>query len=144
MNTKVLDLMSKNVVTAQPHETVAAVKTKMTKKKLRHIPIVSLDNEPVGVISASDLVSAEKEGTPVSNVMTGDVVTIPDYEDASVAAKMMRNHKIHHLVVTHEKSVIGIISSFDLLKLVEGRRFVMKNPSTPKTKGLGKRAKSEL
>ena len=36
--------------------------------------------------------------------------------------------KIHHAVVTHEKKVVGMISSFDLLKLVEDHRFVMKNP----------------
>ena len=59
------------------------------------------------------------------------------------AARMMRNHKIHHLVVTSEQQVIGMISSYDLLKLVEGRRFEMKNPSTPKSRGKGKRAKAE-
>lgn len=144
MNVKIQDLMSTNVITVQPHETVAKTKAKMTKSRLTHVPVVSTQNEPVGVISASDLVAADKEGTPVSRIMTENVITIPDYEDISVAAKMMRNHKIHHLIVTHEKAVIGIISSFDLLKLVEGRRFTAKNPSTPKSKGLGKRSKSEL
>jgi CBS domain-containing protein len=61
-----------------------------------------------------------------------------------VAARIMRNHKIHHLMVTDEKKLIGIISSFDLLKLVEGHRFEIKNPATPKSKGKGKRAKAEL
>ena len=75
--------------------------------------------------------------------MTEKVYTIPEYEDVSVAARMMRNHKIHHLIVTQEQKVIGIISSYDLLKLIEGHRFVMKNPSTPKGKGGGKRTKSE-
>jgi hypothetical protein len=34
------------------------------------------------------------------------------------------------VVVTHEKKVVGVLSSFDLLKLVEGHRFVAKNPPT--------------
>ncbi len=38
----------------------------------------------------------------------------------------MRKHKIHHVVVTHEQEVVGIISSFDLLELVENRRFEAK------------------
>ena len=42
----------------------------------------------------------------------------------------MRNHHIHHLVVTHEQKVVGMISAFDLLKLVESHRFVAKNPPT--------------
>ena len=51
---------------------------------------------------------------------------MPQYNDASIAARIMRKNKIHHVVVTHEKKVVGLISSFDLLKLVEGHRFVMK------------------
>ena len=144
MNIKVQDLMTTGVVTAQPHQTVETLKGKMIKHSIRMIPVVSSDNEPVGVVSVSDLVSSGKEGTPISNIMTDKVYTVPDYEDASIAARIMRNHKIHHLVVTNNKQVIGVISSFDLLKLIEGHRFEMKNPSTPKNKGKGKRHKAEL
>jgi len=143
MNVKVRDVMTSNVVTVQPHETVGQIKGKMTKRNLRNVPVVSQDNTPIGVVSASDLLAAEKEGSPVSKIMTDKVYTIPEYEDVSVAARMMCNHKIHHLIVTQEKQVIGIISSYDLLRLVEGHRFVMKNPSTPKGKGLGRRARAE-
>jgi CBS domain-containing protein len=67
--------------------------------------------------------------------MTEDVRTVPAYNDASVAARIMRKNKIHHVVVTHEKKVVGIISSFDLLKLVEGHRFTAKAaPSKSKKK----------
>jgi CBS domain-containing protein len=63
-------------------------------------------------------------------VMTEGVYTVPKYDDVSIAARVMRNHKIHRVVVTHEKKVVGVLSSFDLLKLVEGHRFVAKNPPT--------------
>ena len=144
MKVKVKDLMSKSVVTAQPHQTVATIRDKMAKHKLTSIPVVSTEKEPVGVVSASDIVDVEKAGMPISNIMTDKVYTVPAYDDISVAARIMHNHKIHHLMVTDEKELIGIISSFDLLKLIEGHRFEIKNPSTPKTKGKGKRAKAEL
>ena len=144
MKVKVQDLMSKNVITAQPHQTVATIKEKMTKHKLNSIPVVSTENEPVGVVSASDIVVVEKAGLPISHIMTDKVYTVPEYDDVSVAARMMRKHKIHHLMVTKDMALVGIISSFDLLKLVEGRRFEMKNPATPKAKGKGKRSKAEL
>lgn len=144
MTVKVTDLMTGNVITAQPHQTVGQMKGKMSKCSLNSVPVVSTDNIPVGVVSASDLLAAEKEGTPVSDIMTEKVYTIPAYEEVSVAARMMRNHRIHHLIVTQEQKVVGVISSFDLLKLVEGHRFVMKNAPTPKSKGVGKRAKAEL
>lgn len=143
MSVKVQDLMSNNVITAQPHQTVDQIKGKMTKSNLHNIPVVSSDNVPIGVVSASDLLAAEKEGTHISNIMTEKVYTIPEYEDVSLAARMMRNHKIHHLIVTQEQKVVGVISSFDLMKLIEGHRFVMKNPPTPKSKGMGKRSKAE-
>lgn len=143
MSVKVQDLMSNNAITAQPHQTVDQIKGKMTKSNLHNIPVVSSDNVPIGVVSASDLLAAEKEGTPISNIMTEKVYTIPEYEDVSLAARMMRNHKIHHLIVTQEQKVVGVISSFDLMKLIEGHRFVMKNPPTPKSKGMGKRSKAE-
>ncbi len=144
MKIKVKDLMSKSVVTAQPHHSVATIKEKMTKHKLNSIPVVSTTKEPVGVVSAADIVAVEKAGLPVSRIMTEHVYTVPGYDDVSVAARIMRNHKIHHLMVTHDKQLIGIISSFDLLKLVEGHRFVLKNPSTPKATGRGKRSRAEL
>ena len=144
MNVKVQDLMTNNIITAQVHQTVGQIKDKMTKRNLSSVPVVSADKVPIGVVSASDLLAAEKEGTPISNIMTEKVYTIPEYEDVSVAARMMRNHKIHHLIVTQEQKLVGVLSSFDLLKLVEGHRFVMKNAPTPKNKGGGKRTKAEL
>ena len=143
MNVKILELMSSNVITAQPHQTVGQLKEKMAKRSLSSVPVVSPDNIPVGVVSASDILATEKEGTAISNIMTEKVYTIPEYEDVSVAARMMRNHKIHHLIVTQEQKVVGVISSYDLLKLIEGHRFIMKNPPTPKSKGVGKRSKAE-
>ena len=57
---------------------------------------------------------------------------MPAYNDVSAAARVMRKHRIHHVVVTHEKSVVGIISSLDLLKLVEGHRFTAKKAPAPR------------
>jgi len=144
MSIVVSDLMSKSVVTAEPHQSVREIKQKMTRHRLRYIPIVSESNEAIGVVSLADLVAAENDDSTLSNIMAGDVYTIPDYENVQIAARIMRNHKIHHLVVTRDKKVIGIISSFDMLKLIEGHRYEMKNPATPKNKGKGKRAKAEL
>jgi signal-transduction protein with cAMP-binding, CBS, and nucleotidyltransferase domain len=71
--------------------------------------------------------------------MTEKVYTIPMYNDVHHAARLMRNHKVHHVVVTHEKKVVGILSSFDLLKLVEDHRFVMKAAPSKPTKKKSKR-----
>ena len=67
--------------------------------------------------------------------MSDDVTVVPAYNNVEVAARIMRKRKIHHVVVTHEKKVVGIISSFDLLKLIEGHRFVAKDAPKPSKRG---------
>lgn len=138
MNVKVDELMVPQVVTTQPHVTVGHVKVMMRNANVRVIPVVGPDGDPVGIVSASDLLDHLSDETPVSRVMTGKVYTIPQYEEISVAARVMRNHRIHHVVVTHEQKVVGILSTFDLIQLLEGKRFVRKNagsaPARKRTK----------
>jgi CBS domain-containing protein len=133
MNVKIDELMTKQVVTAQPHMTVEHVQGMIRKNKIGAIPVVNGDQEPIGIISATDLTSDLKPASPISSVMTKKVYTVPQYDDASIAARVMRNHQIHRVVVTHEKKLVGMLSAFDLLKLVEDHRFVAKNaPTAPK------------
>lgn len=130
MNVKVAELMSDSVLTAQPHQTIEHVRQVLERNKISSIPVVDTDNQPVGVISTTDLAHDLKAGSPINKIMTEKVYVVPMYEDVSIAARVMRNHKIHHVVVTHEKKVVGILSAFDLLKLVEGHRYIAKNAPT--------------
>ena len=144
MKIKVADLMSPNVICIKPHFKLAEIKEKFASKKINTAPVVDSEFTPLGIISSLDLLAGESETTLASCLMTKRVYCIPEYESIEVAARMMRNHGIHHLVVTSEKKVIGILSSFDLLKLVENKKFEMKNPSTPKKRGGSSRRKMEL
>ena len=131
MNVKVDELMTKSVVTTQPHVTVGHVQGMLKRNKVGAIPVVNAEGEPIGIVSATDLTPDINPASPVSSLMTRKVYTVPQYDDASVAARVMRNHHIHRVVVTHEKKVVGILSAFDLLKLVEDHRFVARNAPTP-------------
>ncbi len=123
---RVKDLMVSPVITSVPHKSAGHVKDIMYKNRIKAVPIVNADNEPVGIITSSDLLKTDSEGTPVKNIMTDKVFTIPQYSPVQDAARMMRKRHIHHIIVTHEQQVIGIISSFDLLKLVENKRYIEK------------------
>ncbi|MGR9072975.1 MAG: CBS domain-containing protein [Gammaproteobacteria bacterium] len=136
MNVKVHDIMTQSVITAGPQETIAQVRSLMEKNKIGAIPIVDGEGIPLGIISKTDFVSGLDETGPVESIMSEKVYTVPAYDDVSTAARVMRNHKIHRVVVTHEKKVIGVLSTFDVLKLVEGHRFVAKTgPTESKRKG---------
>ena len=127
MNIKIDDLMAKQVVTAQPHHSVDHLRALMERNKIHAVPIVGTEDEPLGIVSTVDLASDVTPTTPAKHIMTSPVHVVPAYNDVHVAARVMRKNHVHHLVVTHEKTVVGIISSFDLLKLVEDKRFVAKN-----------------
>jgi len=138
MNAKVHDLMSESVVTVQPHTTVGHIRTILKKNRFTAVPVVDTEGRPIGIVSQSDLVADLKTNAPAKSVMTDKVYTVPRYEDARVAARIMRKHKIHRIVVTHERKVVGMISAFDLLSLVEQHRWVPKNPPTESSKKSGR------
>lgn len=128
MNVKIKDLMAERVITARPHHTVEHLRGLMARNHINAVPIVGPEEEAVGIVTAANLVAELEASSPISTLMTERVFTVPAYNDVHVAARIMRKHKIHHVVVTHEHQVVGIISSFDLLELVESHRFVAKNP----------------
>jgi len=139
MSIKVAELMTRSVITAQPHQSVEHVRSMLEKNSISAVPVVDSDGHPIGVVSSTDLVRELKPGSPISQVMTEKVYTVPQYDDTSIAARVMRNHKIHRVVVTHEKQVVGVLSAFDLLELVESHRYVAKNAPTPSKHKGGKR-----
>jgi len=130
--------MAKHVITTEPHKTVGHVKSMMQNNRISCVPVVDSENVPVGIVTTNDFKLNVSDTSPVSTLLSGHVYSVPAYNDVSVAAKVMRKHKFHHLVVTHEKEIVGIISSFDLLQLLDDHKFVMKNPPTP-----GKKSKAK-
>ena len=126
MNTKVSDLMVEHVVTARRSDTVGHARKLVEQAGIHAIPIVDADGVPVGIVSTADLVHVIDGTTPLGQVMSPQPHVIPQYNDISAAARLMRKKHIHHVLVTHEKELVGILSTFDLLKLVEDHRFVMK------------------
>ena len=131
MNIKVKDLMASSVITTMPHKTIGHAQSIMTKNRIKSVPVVDGDMEIKGIITATDLLEDHSDATPVSHIMATKVYTIPAYSNVNIAARMMRNHDINHLVVSDEHKIVGVLSAHDLLKLVEDHRFVMKNPPTP-------------
>jgi CBS domain-containing protein len=136
MNAKVHELMTESVITTDPHTSIDHVRKLMERNRVTAIPVVDSEGTPIGIVSATDLVAELNGSSPVKAIMTEKIYTVTKYDDVSTAARVMRNHKIHRVVVTHEQKVVGVVSAFDLLRLVEDHRFVAKNAPTPsKRKG---------
>lgn len=131
MNARVKDIMTNRVLAVTPHQTVGHVRDLMARRRIQALPVTGPEGEVVGIVTTADLLRARKDTSPVGRLMTRDVVTIPDYASVSKAARTMRNRHIHHLVVTLDGRLIGMLSTYDLLKLVEEHHFVAKNAPSP-------------
>jgi len=136
--------MVAQVMTVTRSQSVGRARALMAKHGIHCLPVADAEGTPVGILTSYDLIGNVAEDALVGQVMTKDVQTVPRYADAHIAARLMRKNGIHHLVVTHEQEIVGILSSFDLLRLVEDRRFVVKNlPSKPKKKNWEDRKRRE-
>ena len=111
--------MTESVVTVGRTSSVEEVRRLLEEHGIGAVPVVDQIGQLVGIISSTDLIQHVDPGLPVERVMTDRVHTVPKYEDVSIAARVMRNQNIHRVVVTHEKKVVGVLSAFDLLTLVE-------------------------
>jgi CBS domain-containing protein len=139
VNVEIDEIMRHPVMTAQPHQTIGHVRGVMAKHKVSAMPVVNTDEEPVGIVTATDLLDDHPEGAPINGIMSEPVYTVARYDGPHIAARVMRNHHLHHVVVTEHKRVVGIVSAYDLLRLVEDHRFTAKRGPTQSKKGNRKR-----
>ena len=86
--------------------------------------------EPLGIVTASDMLDGGAEATTVASFMSTPVYSVASTEGPHVAARIMRNHHLHHVVVVDHHRVVGMVSTFDLLSLVEDHRYQAKQPPT--------------
>jgi CBS domain-containing protein len=116
---KLEDVMAGAVVMVSPDDTLGEVREKMMGLDIGAIPVVDEDGMLRGIVSAEDLVTDYEATIPVSRVMNSPVLTLEPEDEASEAARTMREQGCHHIVVTRGERVVGIVSSFDLLRLIE-------------------------
>lgn len=133
MNVTVSELMQVSVMTITKHETVGHARTLMSDHHVSALPVVGADQEPLGIVTASDLLDAHghPDGAPVSALMSKAPYTVHPGDGPHVAARIMRNHHLHHVLVVDDHRLVGMVSTFDLLRLVEDHRYQAKAAPTP-------------
>ncbi len=142
-DTRVGSFMNPNVVCARPDMTVREVERLLTQRHVTGCPVVDDTGKPVGVVSQFDLIAHEAprrtagsagrfysdvddyqdialvpvdaSDTPISEIMSRSLVSIEREEPLREAARMMRDRRVHRLLVTHKGVLVGIVSSLDLL-----------------------------
>lgn len=130
---KIADLMTKNVVTANPRTTIFEAERTMVEKSFRRLPIIS-DGKIVGIVTAMDVVRFFGSGkvfqhlrsgtmlqvlqTPALKIGVKDLITIMPSADLSEAARIMNEKNIGALLVVDDERLVGIITERDFFKLI--------------------------
>ena len=58
-----------------------------------------------------------RKNEPISNIMTRDLVTVSQNDKLSRVRQVLADQEIHHVPVVDGDSLVGIISSTDMMKL---------------------------
>jgi len=143
----VADLMNPGVFCVAPGTTLREAREQLAKRRISGAPVVDGRGRPVGVVSQSDLVRhaaqpatagstgrfysdvedyqdiaelpIDDSDEPVEKVMTRRVYTVTRDTGVAVAASVMRERKVHRLIVTDRGLVVGIVTALDLLLVLE-------------------------
>jgi CBS domain-containing protein len=117
-------LAKKNLVTANPDESVRTVVRRMTDKRVGAV-LIAEDGKLIGIFSERDALTRvlaqglDPASTRVADVCTPDPVTVSHSASVGECAQLAKERRIRHLpVVDDDGQAYGIVSVRDFLRLV--------------------------
>lgn len=129
----VLDIMTRKVICVYQTDSLEKAIQAMEKNGSHHVIVVEVDGSLVGIISDRDCKEAYlspittfnsrqqaqfANQITVERIMTPSPITITPQVTIQEAANLMLEKHIHALPVFHDGTVIGIVTSTDLLRVV--------------------------
>ncbi|MEM2856432.1 MAG: CBS domain-containing protein [Candidatus Nitrosocaldaceae archaeon] len=123
--TYVNELMSKDVVTINEDSTAYDVAKIMDEKNIGTIVIVK-NEEPIGIVTERDLVKRicskdlKSSSVKVKDIMSSPLITVQPNTPIGLAASLMVEHNIRRLPVIKNNKLVGIITSRNIIKELEG------------------------
>lgn len=132
--TLIKDIMTKNVISVNPSDTIAVVKELITQHQIHHMPVVE-NKKVIGMISMNDIHQMEHHFTVFNNpeslasnrqlftsmlakeIMTKPVVKVKENEPVSMAVDLLLENLFHALpVVNNNDEIVGMVTTFDLIR----------------------------
>ena len=118
----VKDRMNKNAVTVQENTSLSKALSVMREFNHRRLPVVDAMNRPVGIVDKSGIENISGASFMLSNTKISEVMQTGFYkinENALVeeCALLMKENKAYFVpVVDNAGSIVGVITSYDLIK----------------------------
>jgi CBS domain-containing protein len=114
----IADLMTRDVVTVAPEDTLGEAAAKMTEKGIGAV-VVSDFGRIIGILSERDIMRAVADRVHSSEArvrewMTADPITATTETSVEEAGRTMLEHGFRHLPVIEGERAIGILSIRDV------------------------------
>jgi len=104
-----------NPITTQPFETVTNLKKIMLASSISSMPVIDY-GELVGIVTKRDIVFSD-DNAIVADVMTRNLVTVPETITREEAKKILHENRIEKLLVTDKDGKLkGLITATDILR----------------------------
>ncbi len=130
MNELVSGIMSTNLITVGPEDNLQTVKDILINNRIHHVPVVE-GKKMVGLITTYDLFKLNVDHkdyprTKVANVMTKRLAFLEPSDKVGTAAEVFMEHLFHALPVVENGELVGIVTTFDVLKYEYNREYPVK------------------
>ena len=117
----ILRLKGHTVHSDRPNDTVLAALGVMAEHDIGAVIVLEADTL-AGILTERDyarkvaLVGRASKDSPVSAIMTPDVVCVPPSSTVEDCMSLMTDHRVRHLPVVENGRVVGVVSIGDLVK----------------------------
>ncbi|MEM1533028.1 MAG: CBS domain-containing protein [Desulfurococcaceae archaeon] len=118
---KARDVMVPELRVIKDNEFLEVAARRMLFEGVDSLVVVSSSEEPIGIITKSDIIRAviiEKMNpaeTPVREVMSKPLKFVDANEDLDIVINMMIEQNISHVLVKENGKFVGIISGLDIM-----------------------------
>ncbi len=122
-------VMSKNLITVHPGDSLADARTSMRVNHIHHLPVVDDDNKLVGLLTLTNVLAAtdsilrgdddriHADEIRIEDVMVTDLATIDEQTGLRQAALFLEKHRIGCLPVVTDGELKGIITETDFVAI---------------------------
>ena len=119
LNLRVQDVMTCNLVVAEPKDTMYAVQLQMKEKRCSGVPIVD-KGALVGMISMQDVLRTYEAGgiqAPAERYMSRNIMVLQDSMPVSFCVSYFDKYRFHRFPVLNSKSeLVGLVTQYDVIR----------------------------
>jgi CBS domain-containing protein len=128
MASSIGEIMTEKLVTITVSSSAQEAAIKMTENNISSLVVTNGNNKSVGIVTERDLVTrvcvhdASSKTTTLGTIMSSPLVTIDALSSVEVAADIMSQNGVRHLLVVKDEDIskpLGIITSSDFARYLK-------------------------